>query len=158
MRKSITLVALLGSFAALTACGGGEQGQVEGEEGLSGAVRIDGSSTVFPVTEAVAEEFAEAAPRVRVTVGISGTGGGMKRFTVGETDISDASRPIKKKELDRAVENGVAFIEIPVAYDGLSIVVNRSNYWVDKLTVDDLKRIFLDGSRVETWRSAHRPS
>ncbi|MHC4652777.1 MAG: PstS family phosphate ABC transporter substrate-binding protein, partial [Planctomycetota bacterium] len=119
---------------------------------LRGTIKIDGSSTVYPITEAVAEEFAEVAPRVRVTVGISGTGGGMKRFAVGDTDISDASRPIKKKELDKAIENGVEFVEIPVAYDGLSIVVNQANYWVDRLTVDELKRIFLDGSSVGTWR------
>jgi phosphate transport system substrate-binding protein len=119
---------------------------------LAGAIKIDGSSTVFPITEAVAEEFAEVAPRVRVTVGISGTGGGMKRFTVGETDISDASRPIKKAERDLAADNGVEYIEIPIAYDGLSIVVNKANYWVHRLTLDELKRIFLDGSTVETWR------
>jgi len=119
---------------------------------LRGAIKIDGSSTVYPITEAVAEEFAEAAPRVRVTVGISGTGGGFKRFAIGETDISDASRPIKAKEYNVTVENGVDFIEIPVAYDGLSIVVNKANYWVDQLTVDDLKKIFLDGSPVKTWQ------
>lgn len=119
---------------------------------LGGVVRIDGSSTVYPITEAVAEEFFDVAPKVKVTVGISGTGGGFKRFTIGETDISDASRPIKKKERDMASTNGVEFIEIPVAYDGLSIVVNPGNYWTDQLTVDDLKRIFLDGSPVHTWR------
>ncbi len=122
------------------------------DSSLRGSIKIDGSSTVYPITEAVAEEFAEVCPRVRVTVGISGTGGGFKRFSVGETDISDASRPIKSKEYDKAVENGVDFIEIPVAYDGLSIVVNKSNHWVDQLTVDDLKKIFLDGSPVKTWK------
>ncbi|MCK4873360.1 MAG: PstS family phosphate ABC transporter substrate-binding protein [Phycisphaerales bacterium] len=119
---------------------------------LRGSVKIDGSSTVYPITEAVAEEFAKVCPRVRVTVGISGTGGGMKRFTVGETDISDASRPIKEKERKIAAENGIEFIEIPVAYDGISIVVNKSNTWVDQLSVDDLRKIFLDGSPVTTWR------
>jgi len=119
---------------------------------LQGAIRIDGSSTVYPITEAVAEEFGQEHGRVRVTVGISGTGGGFKRFTVGETDISDASRPIKKKELDVAEENGVQFIEIPVAYDGLTIVVNTENDFVDKLTVDDLKKIFLDGTTAKTWQ------
>ena len=122
------------------------------DSSLRGSIKIDGSSTVYPITEAVAEEFAEVCPRVRVTVGISGTGGGMKRFTVGETDISDASRPIKDKEYKVAVENGIEFVEIPVAYDGLSIVVNKANHWVDHLSVDDLKRIFLDGSPVKTWR------
>ncbi|MBL4686829.1 MAG: PstS family phosphate ABC transporter substrate-binding protein [Nannocystaceae bacterium] len=121
-------------------------------ESLKGAVKIDGSSTVYPITEAVAEEFGAEYGRVRVTVGISGTGGGFKRFSVGETDISDASRPIKKKELDKAIENGVEFIEIPVAYDGLSIVVNKDNDFVDALTIDELKAIFLDGSKVKTWQ------
>jgi len=118
---------------------------------MRGAIAIDGSSTVYPITEAVAEEFRKVARDVRVTVGISGTGGGFKRFTVGETDISDASRPIKVKELKAAEENGVAFIEVPVAYDGLSIVVNKENYWVDQLTVEDLKKIFLDGTTVMKW-------
>jgi len=126
-----------------------------GQEDLSrmkGRVRIDGSSTVYPITEAVAEEFAEVAPRIRVTVGISGTGGGFKRFTTGEIDISDASRPIKKKELDASVKHGIDFIELPIAYDGLSIVVNNNNDWVDSLSVDDLKKIFLYGSPVKTWK------
>ncbi len=118
---------------------------------LKGSIRIDGSSTVYPITEAISESFAEVAPRVRVTVGISGTGGGMKRFTISETDISDASRPIKKKELAKATSNGVSFIEVPVAYDGLSIVVNPANYWVKQLTVDDLKRIFLADSPAKRW-------
>lgn len=119
---------------------------------LRGRVAIDGSSTVYPITEAVAEEFGEAHGRVRVTVGISGTGGGFKRFTIGETDISDASRPIKKKELDNAKKHGVEFIEIPVAYDGLSFVVNPANTWCSDLTVAELKKIFLDGSTVKTWK------
>jgi phosphate transport system substrate-binding protein len=120
--------------------------------GLKGTIKIDGSSTVYPITEAVAEEFKAAAPGVRVTVGISGTGGGFKKFTVGEIDISDASRPIKKKELDTARENQIDFIEVPIAYDGLSIVVNRANTWVSHLTVDEIRRIFLDGSSVRTWQ------
>jgi len=118
---------------------------------LTGSVKIDGSSTVYPITEAIAEEFAEEAPRVRVTVGISGTGGGFKRFAAGETDISDASRPIKAKEQKLCDEVGVEFIEVPVAYDGLTIVVNKQNTWCDNITVDQLKQIFLDGSTVMTW-------
>ncbi len=120
-------------------------------EQLDGSVRVDGSSTVYPITEAVAEEFGATNPRVRVTVGISGTGGGFKRFVLGETDISNASRPIKKKEHDAAVAGGIEFIEIPVAYDGLSVVVNKQNTWCDNLTVEELKTIFLDGSPVSTW-------
>ncbi|MFG0256287.1 MAG: PstS family phosphate ABC transporter substrate-binding protein [Phycisphaerales bacterium JB043] len=121
------------------------------EAALRGRIMVDGSSTVFPITEAVAEEFSGVEPRVRVTVGISGTGGGFKRFAVGETDISDASRPIKAKELALAIENNVNFIEIPVAYDGLSIVVNKENTWATSLTVEQLNAIFADGSTVDTW-------
>ncbi len=126
-------------------------GDASAQRNLRGAVKIDGSSTVYPITEAVAEEFGAVAPRVNVTVGISGTGGGFKRFTIGETDISDASRPIKAKELAACKKNGVEFIEIPVAYDGLSIVVNKKNYWVDYLSVDELKKIFLEGTNVKRW-------
>ena len=96
---------------------------------LKGSIRIDGSSTVYPITEAVAEEFREAAPKIRVTVGLSGTGGGFKRFAVGEIDISDASRPIKKTEVDAAAKGKIEFIELPVAFDGLTIVVNPKNTW-----------------------------
>lgn len=120
---------------------------------LSGAVKIDGSSTVYPITEAVAEEFSKAVnKKVRVTVAVSGTGGGFKRFAAGETDVSNASRPIKQDEMDIAAKNGVEFIELPIAYDGLSIVVNPKNTWAKEITVEELKRIFLDGSSVKTWR------
>jgi len=147
-RATVAATIFVGVLLAAVAA----QAQYSNLKRLSGVIRIDGSSTVYPITEAVAEEFAEAAPRVKVTVGISGTGGGFKRFTVGETDISDASRPIKAAEYEAAVSNGVEFIEIPVAYDGLSVVVNKDNYWVDYLTVDELKMMFLDGGRVQTWR------
>ncbi len=114
-------------------------------------IRVDGSSTVFPITEAVAEEFGAVRRDVRVTVGISGTGGGFKRFCAGETDIQDASRPVKAKEADGCLQGGVAFIELPVAYDGLSVVVNPKNTWVDHLTVAELKSIWEPGSRVKNW-------
>ena len=104
-------------------------------------VRVDGSSTVFPITEAVAEEFGGAG-KGKVMVGISGTGGGFKRFCRGETDISDASRPIKDTEKALCGSNGIDYIEIPVAYDGLAILVNPKNTWVDHLTVSELKRIW----------------
>ena len=119
---------------------------------LKGTIKIDGSSTVYPITEAVAEEFRSVAPSVRVTVGISGTGGGFKKFTTGETDISDASRPIKPGEAKTAEENSIEFIELPVAYDGLSIVVSKKNTWVDHLTVDEIKKIFVDDNAAKTWR------
>ena len=118
---------------------------------LTGAVRIDGSSTVYPITEAVAEEFHGVERKVRVSVGFSGTGGGFKKFAAGETQISDASRPIKAKERQSLDSAGINFIELPVAYDGLCVVLNTKNTWVDYLTVDELKMIFLDGSTVTKW-------
>ncbi len=105
-------------------------------------ISIDGSSTVYPITEAVAEEFRTDHSQIKVTVGISGTGGGFKKFIRGETDISDASRPILKAELDQAVANGIQFIEIPIAYDALTVLVNTKNDWVDYLTVAELKMIW----------------
>ena len=106
-------------------------------------VKIDGSSTVYPITEAVAEEFQKAKRgEVKVTVGISGTGGGFKKFCRGETDISDASRPILKKEIDVCKEQGIEYIELPVAYDGLAVMVNPKNTWVTSLTVADLKKMW----------------
>ena len=120
-------------------------------EGLTGTVNIDGSSTVFPISEAVAEEYRAQEPRVRVTVGVSGTGGGFKKFLVGEIDINDASRAIKGKELEKAKTTGVQFIEIPVAFDGLSIVLSKKNTFVDFLTVAELKAIWQPGSHVKKW-------
>ncbi|MCF7803472.1 MAG: PstS family phosphate ABC transporter substrate-binding protein [Candidatus Marinimicrobia bacterium] len=112
------------------------------QEGITGKISIDGSSTVYPITEAVAEEFMKEYSRVRVTVGTSGSGGGFQKFTSKETDISDASRPIKETEISKAKKNGVQFIELPVAFDGLSVVVNPKNDWVDYLTVEDLERMW----------------
>ena len=106
------------------------------------SIRIDGSSTVYPITEAVAEEFQRTRPDARVTVRISGTGGGFQRFCRGETDISNASRPIKASEIEACRAAGITFTELPVAYDGLVVVVHPDNTWVDYLTVDELKRIW----------------
>jgi phosphate transport system substrate-binding protein len=110
-------------------------------------IKADGSSTVFPITEAVAEEFGKTGGG-RVIVGISGTGGGFKRFCRGETDISNASRPIKQKEIDACREGGVQYVELPVAYDGLAVVVNPRNTWVDYLTVEELKKIWEPGAQA----------
>ncbi len=152
LAKWISGLALLALLAfSLSACGG-EQGRIEQESGLTGAVRIDGSSTVFPITEAVAEEFQKEHRTVRVTVGISGSGGGFKKFCAGETDISDASRQIKEVELEMCQANGIDPIEIVVGYDGLSVVVNPENDFVDCLSVDELKRVWEPGSTVTTWR------
>jgi phosphate transport system substrate-binding protein len=112
---------------------------------LSGTITIDGSSTVYPITEAVAEEFQKANPGVTVPVAFSGTGGGFKKFCVGETDINDASRPIKTDDEGEGVActaNGVEYVELQVAIDGLSVVVNPANDWASCLTVDELKAIY----------------
>lgn len=145
----------LALVAGLVACGGSGDsgGDAAGGEGaaLTGAVSIDGSSTVYPITEAVAEEFNAVHPRVRVTVGVSGTGGGFKKFGAGETDINDASRPIKPKEGETANGNGIEYIELPVAYDGLTVVVHPENDWVDHFTVAELHEIWKPGSTVQNW-------
>jgi len=120
-------------------------------ERLRGTVSLDGSSTVFPISEAVAEEFNAVQPRVRVTVGVSGTGGGFKKFLAGEIDINDASRSIRDSELEIAISSGQNFLELPVAYDGLSVVVNKNNTWVDQLSVAELRKIWQPGSTVQNW-------
>lgn len=123
---------------------------------LSGTVKIDGSSTVYPITAAAAEMFGEVQPKVQVTVGISGTGGGFKKFLDAKaelrTDISDASRPIKPTELAKAREVGVEFIEFPIAYDGIAVMVNPQNNWCDTLTLAELKRIFEPDSKIANWK------
>lgn len=114
------------------------------DSNLDGKVQVDGSSTVFPVTEAVAEEFKAAVPKVKVTVGISGTGGGFKKFVRGETDISNASRPILKAELEQAKEAGIEFVELPICYDALTVAVHPSCDWIkdDTITLEQLKMIW----------------
>ena len=127
---------------------------------LSGSINIDGSSTVFPVTAAVAEEFQKANPGVKVTVAEAGTGGGFKKFCTGETDMNDASRPINpaskdtpeaKSEETLCKDAGIDWIELGIATDGLSVLVNPQNTWVDCLTTAELKKIWDTGSTVKTW-------
>ncbi len=123
---------------------------------LTGRIKIDGSSTVGPAVTAAAEMFRETQPKVQITVGISGTGGGFKKFLESEpslrTDISDASRPISADEVARARSLGVEFIELPLAYDGLSVVVHKDNGFCDYLTTDELKRIWSPGSTIKNWK------
>jgi phosphate transport system substrate-binding protein len=146
-------LALLG-LVVLSACSGGEGGDAgdESESTLSGAVQVDGSSTVAPISEAMAEEFQLVHSGVRVTVGIAGTGGGFQRFCSGETDISDASRPISDEEKQNCAIAEIEYLELPVAWDGLSVVVNPENDFADCLTVEELRRIWQPNSRVTTWR------
>ena len=121
-------------------------------------VKIDGSSTVFPITEAVAEEFQKARKgAVNVTVGISGTGGGFKKFCRGETDIANASRPILKKEMDECAKAGIRYYEMPVAYDALTVMVNPQNGFIKSLTVAELKKIWEPAAqgRINSWRDVN---
>lgn len=157
----IALILSLVLVIAAPACGGAEEtpaapappGQTNASAAmeLKGTVEIDGSSTVFPVSEAVAEEFGKIHSDVRVNVGVSGTGGGFKRFTVGETDISDASRPIKDAEAAIAEENGIQYYPLRVAMDGLSVLVSPDNDFVECMTTDQLRMIWEPGSTVDRW-------
>jgi len=114
-------------------------------------VRADGSSTVYPITEAVAEEFRNEHPDVRSVIGFSGTGGGFKKLAADEIDICDASRPIKEEERAACDAHGVKFIELEIAFDGLSVVVNPENDWCDCLTVEQLKAIWQPESAISKW-------
>ncbi len=118
---------------------------------LKGLVKLDGSSTVFPVAEAAAEEFGKEFPRVRVTVGLSGSGGGFKKFVDGETDISNASRPIKPKEAEKAKKNGIEHFELAIAYDGISVITNTKNTYASELTMEQLKKIWEPNSKISKW-------
>ncbi|MEQ8787502.1 MAG: PstS family phosphate ABC transporter substrate-binding protein [Pirellulaceae bacterium] len=130
---------------------GGETTDGGGLAELQGTIRLDGSSTVYPMAEAICDAFKNEFPNVKTPLGLSGTGGGFKRFTQGETDVSNASRPIKDSEFKECQENGVSFIELPIAYDGLTIVVHPSNDFVKQLTVEQIQKIFLTGG-ANTWK------
>ncbi|MCS6840411.1 MAG: PstS family phosphate ABC transporter substrate-binding protein [Roseiflexus sp.] len=121
---------------------------------LSGDIVIDGSSTVYPITELAMQQFAKVAPNVNVQLGVSGTGGGFKKFCAGITDVSNASRPIKPDESDICRANGIEFVELPIAFDGISVIVNRENTWIQCITVDELKRMWAPESEgvITTWR------
>jgi phosphate transport system substrate-binding protein len=152
--KKWMLFLAMAALLALAACGGNEESAEdagENEEALSGEVAIDGSSTVLPIMEALAEEYQIENPEVRVTVGGSGTGNGFDKFAAGETHFSDASRPIKEEEAALLEEAGIEYSEFTLAYDGLSIVLNPENTWVDQLTVEELNKMFAMGSEVKTW-------
>lgn len=134
-----SVIPLLVVALSLVGCSGcGKSGS--GDPSL---IKIDGSSTVYPVTEAVAEEFQkEKQGKVKVTVGVSGTGGGFKKFCRGETDIADASRPILREEMDEAKKNGIEYIELPICFDALTVAVNAQNDWATTMTVAELKKLW----------------
>lgn len=155
--KKLALTAMMSGVLAITAaCGAqGTEGNKEqaGEETkqLQGEIKIDGSSTVFPIMEAVVEEYGAVQPGVKVSVGSSGTGGGFEAFIAGETELSNASRPIKDEEKAALEEKGIDYTEIQLAYDGLSVVVNKDNDWVKDLTIEQLKKIFIEDGTVKKW-------
>ena len=141
------------ALTVLAAACGSSNSSKEGEAGSRPAViHIDGSSTVFPITEAVAEEVQKKDTNLRPTVGISGTGGGFQKFCRGETDINDASRPITKTELEACKKAGIDFIELPIAYDGLAVVVNPKNSWAASMTVEELKRLWAPDAQGKVTR------
>jgi phosphate transport system substrate-binding protein len=139
MKKQLLII--LVAVLALS-CGDKKKSTETNSEMLSGTIQVDGSSTVFPITEAVAEEYRTEQPEVKVTIGVSGTGGGFKKFSRGETSISNASRPIKDIEIEACKENNITYIELEVAYDGLAVLVNPANTWVDSFTIEELKKIW----------------
>ena len=139
MKKHL-LIILVAALAI--SCGDSKKTSEKNSEALTGTIQVDGSSTVFPVTEAVAEEYRNEQPEVKVTIGVSGTGGGFKKFSRGETNISNASRPIKDIEIEACKENNITYVELEVAYDGLAVLVNPENTWVDSFNIEELKKIW----------------
>jgi len=149
--KKITSLGLVGILSAgiLVGCGNSNQGGSTSD--LTGTVIIDGSSTVFPITEGVAEEFNKENQGVNVTVGTSGSGGGFEKLLKGEIDIANASRKIKDEEVAEAEKAGIKFKEIEVAYDGITVAVNPQNTWAKDITTDELKKIWEPDSTVKMW-------
>jgi phosphate transport system substrate-binding protein len=145
-------VVLAGLVLALAGCGGDDDGDAGGDgQSLSGRIQADGSSTVGPFTTRAAERFRQEQPDVRVTVGISGTGGGFERFCRGETDLSNASREIDEEEQAICEREGIEFVEFQVANDALTVVVNTENDWAECLTVAELRKVWQPGSKVDNW-------
>lgn len=152
---------ILGAAACVAAmfvvgCGQSAPDQTSGGGGgganLSGTIAVDGSSTVFPISQALAEMFMDENSGVKVTVNLSGTGAGFKKLIANEIDIAGASRPVESEEFEKLKANKIEFVEVPVAFDGLTVVVNPKNTWVDHLTVAELKKIWESGSTVKTWK------
>lgn len=156
LRKSLQAAgALVLSLSLVVGCSSNNPNAKENGGGLSGKIQIDGSSTVYPVSQAVAEEFMKKNPGVNITVSQSGTGGGFEKWAKQETDLSDASRQIKEEEKKNAEKAGLDPIEVPVAKDGITVVVNKENDFVDKLTVEQLKKIWEPNSKVKTWKDVN---
>ncbi|KIL46000.1 PstS family phosphate ABC transporter substrate-binding protein [Jeotgalibacillus campisalis] len=172
--KYLAMTTMLGSAIFLAACGGEEEEASNGTDGdatdaetsenedaasdtssedgeLEGQVTGDGSSTVAPIMEAIVEEYAAVQPEVQVSSGVSGTGGGFEKFIAGETAFSNASRPIKEEEAAALEEAGIEYTEVELGFDGLSVVVSQENDWVDHLTVEELKAMWVESGEEKTW-------
>ncbi|MEI4770897.1 PstS family phosphate ABC transporter substrate-binding protein [Psychrobacillus sp. FJAT-51614] len=159
--KYFLMTTMVGSALVLGACGNDTSsepkeetetaGDTQDEAVLEGQVAGDGSSTVAPITEALVEEYAGVQNKVKVSVGVSGTGGGFEKFIAGETDFSNASRPIKDEEKTKLEEAGIDYTEFQIANDGLSVVVNKDNDWVEDLTVEDLKKMWIEDGTAKKW-------
>lgn len=141
MKQTLKFGLAIALSTLLSACGSQSNSNNAGES-FSGKVLIDGSSTVFPITEAIAEEYAADQRDVKVIVNYSGTGGGFKKFVVGEIDVNNASRPIKDKEKESCQANGITYQELTVAYDGLAVIINPKNTWASTMTVAELKKLW----------------
>jgi phosphate transport system substrate-binding protein len=148
-RKLFFSTSVLASALVLSACGGSNNSG--GDSGATGSVRVDGSSTVYPLSAIAAEDFQIASPGVRVTVGNSGTGGGFEKFCRGETDANNASRPIKESEVQSCADNGVDYGQLVVAIDALTVVVNKDNDFASCLTTDQLAAIWGPDSTISNW-------
>jgi phosphate transport system substrate-binding protein len=144
MRAVLVGVVVAGTLAATLACSDHARAPSSsaGSTQASGVIKIDGSSTVYPVSEAIAEEVGKGVGRARVTIGVSGTGGGLKKLCDGELEVAAASRPIAMKEIEQCNANGVSFIELPIAFDGIAVVVHPDNTWASSMTVADLKKLW----------------
>lgn len=147
----VAALALVGCGGQPSGSGGGPGGAAS--SGLTGTIKVDGSSTVYPISEAVAEEFRKANPNVQVTLASSGTGGGFKKLIAKEIEISDASRPIKSEEAEKVKSAGFDFIELPVAFDAIAVVVNPKNTWATDISVEELKKIWEPAAegKVKKW-------
>ncbi|MDP2247225.1 MAG: PstS family phosphate ABC transporter substrate-binding protein [Nitrosomonadales bacterium] len=147
--KWLSAIALAAAVTAISAC--------SSDRAETYIVRIDGSSTVFPITEAIAEEF-QVATKIKTTVGISGTGGGFKKFCRGETDMTQASRPILKEEMEACKAAGIEYIELPIAYDALTVVINKNNDFITSMTVDELKAMWEPAAqdKIKNWNQVNQ--
>ncbi len=154
MKRKVGMIAAVVAISMIvTACGSqrADDNTAGNEAKLSGEIRIDGSSTVYPITAAMAEEFMIQNRDVKISVGISGSSGGFKKWVKGELDVNDSSRKIRDKEIKAAEEQGFGYVEIPVAYDGITVVVNPNNEWLNCITKEQLRMIWDEGSTVKKW-------